>query len=278
MESELIYSKEALEAKATFYNKDFAIYVEGKDDILFWNTICGYAGVKNYHIEDVGGDPIKDYQKIILENQNTDFIVACDLNFDDFKSNRITSKRIVTTYGHSIENTMYYMIEKIDHVVKQYSKTIKSSVIEITEAIFELCKKLYKLIVYDVANDLFDKSVSMLSNSCSKYLLVEHSYQLCDKKIDATVNKFRHLFTVDELKYCEKHIKKSKKEIWFYIRGHFLTTWLYKLIKTLSETRSGVKVDITYDAIYSAFIDCKKNQKDMRQLIKNMKIATNDIY
>ena len=49
----LEYSKEALGAKGLFYNKKTTVYVEGKDDPLFWEKIFELAGLEVY-IEDVG--------------------------------------------------------------------------------------------------------------------------------------------------------------------------------------------------------------------------------
>lgn len=273
---DLVYSKDALEAKATFYDKDYTIYVEGKDDLLFWNKICRLADLKNYHIEDVGGDPINDYRKI-LENEVADFIVACDLNFDDF-INKKKTPRIVTTYGHSIENSMYILIDKIDHIIGTYSKSLKSFKKEIEAAFKDLTEKIYYIILYDIANEVFDKSIAVLTNSCNRYLATTHSYELCEKKIKETIRKIEVLFSKEEIDFCLNKLKKTKKDIWFYIRGHFLTTWIYKLIKTLSESHSSVKTDISYDSIYSAFIDIRKSQKDINYSIKLMRQAAADMY
>ena len=51
----LEYSLDALDAKGLFYNKSLTVYVEGNDDVLFWDYLFKIAEV-SAHIEDVGGD------------------------------------------------------------------------------------------------------------------------------------------------------------------------------------------------------------------------------
>ncbi|MBD1362883.1 DUF4435 domain-containing protein [Mucilaginibacter sp. ZT4R22] len=275
-EDDLVYSTAALEAKATFYNKDYTIYVEGKDDLLFWDTICKYAKLSNYHIEDVGGEPINYYKELLTDDP--DFIVACDLTYDEIKGIKNKSPKLVYTYGHSIENSMYRSIDRIDSAIKKYSKDLKSHREEIKSAIDELIDKIKKLIIYDIANEVFNKSVAVIANNCARYLKVGYSYHLCNNKINETINKISHLFEKEELEFCENRLNKVNKSLWFYIRGHFLTTWILKLIKYLCEQSSKVKIDITYNAIYSEFIECNKSDSDIKYLIRSLKRAKNSIY
>ena len=54
MSNGLEYSNEALSSKGLFYNKTITVYVEGKDDPLFWDKLFDLAEI-SAHIEDVGG-------------------------------------------------------------------------------------------------------------------------------------------------------------------------------------------------------------------------------
>ena len=102
----LEYSIDALDAKSLFYNKDFTVFVEGKDDILFWSYLFKLGNISAY-IEDVGGDKEIDkyINKILFEHAT--FIVACDNDHKPFLNDYEVHPQIKTTYGYSIENSMY---------------------------------------------------------------------------------------------------------------------------------------------------------------------------
>jgi hypothetical protein len=131
---------------------------------------------------------------------------------------------------------------------------------------------LKDIIIFDIANNVYNRPHIVLSNSCQRFLLVNHSYHLCKKKINDLLRKLSAFFSEDEIDHCRKKVLELKKDIWFYVRGHFLTTWIYKLIKTIAE-KSGSSIDITYDALYSEFVHSSNFQYDVKPLIKNIKIA-----
>jgi len=276
MDSDLVYSADALSAKATFYNKDFSIFVEGKEDLIFWKNICEYANVKNFHIEDVGGTPIKDYIKLI-EIENAEFIVACDLNYNDFLGTVKKNNKIIYTYGHSIENTMYFLVERINLLLRTLTKTLHDFEEQISSAISDMIGALETLIIYDIANFIFDKSIPVLTNNCHKFLSPK-TFKLNQQKIQETIDFCRASISDEEFNLCRNKVIKSKKNPWFLIRGHFLASWILKLVRTIAERHSGFNLNLSYEALYSLFINCDKNQKDVLYLRRKMKMAVQEFY
>src|SRR5690606_8149320 len=131
--------------KGLFYNKSLTVYVEGTDDVLFWDYLFKVAEV-NAYIEDVGGDQeIKKYIESIL-NEDAGFIVACDNDHNDFIDEIIVHPRIIRTYGYSIENSMYNY-DKIEEIISKLSRQkvdlkgiIEAWAEEFSNQVYELLK------------------------------------------------------------------------------------------------------------------------------------------
>jgi hypothetical protein len=105
--NDLEYALEALEIKGLFYNKKITVYVEGKDDPLFWDNLFNIAEIEA-HIEDVGGSLELDKYIAKIIDSNAEFYVATDNDHNDFLENIATHPKVIRTYGYSIENSMYH--------------------------------------------------------------------------------------------------------------------------------------------------------------------------
>lgn len=53
--SEFEYSIDALNVKSSFYKANSIIYVEGDEDVMFWNEIFSRIDGFDYQIETLGG-------------------------------------------------------------------------------------------------------------------------------------------------------------------------------------------------------------------------------
>lgn len=263
--SSLEYSTDALEAKALFYNKSFSVYVEGKDDVLFWEYLFNIAEI-SAHIEDVGGDKeIKKYITNILED-NAGFIVACDNDHNDFIEPKINHPQIIRTYGYSIENSMYNF-KKIQDIVSKLcrqSVDIKAIIEEWAE---EFTNKVYDLIRFDIANHKFKKGIQVFGDNCVRFLKSNSSHRISSTKIQAFIESIRNQFSDEELEQVDELLKVSQKDFWFLIKGHFLTNATMNLIKALVRKQSGDCCTISLDMIYALTIDCTENWEDRIDII-----------
>lgn len=82
----LTYSDSALGVKAAFYNKKAMVYVEGTDDIIFWEQ---FFDKLVYKVEDVGGCGNFNAYIQRLNNGEKSFVVAGDLDYSPYMPIRI---------------------------------------------------------------------------------------------------------------------------------------------------------------------------------------------
>ena len=103
MDSPFEYSSDAIENRAAFFDKNFTVYVEGPEDILFWDNLFQEAGLDDFHIEDVGGsENLEPFIQEILQN-DLNIIVACDSDYAKLDNSLVVNDKIIYTHGFSIE-------------------------------------------------------------------------------------------------------------------------------------------------------------------------------
>lgn len=268
----LEYSTEALSAKSLFYNKSFIVYVEGKDDIHFWKYLFELAE-KNVHIEDVGG--LKEIEKYITKimDEKADFIVACDSDHSDFYNDKIEHPRIINTYGYSIENSLYNPNE-IQKVIQKLSKSEVNVIDIINNWTKEFTNKLEELLIYDIANARFDKGIAVIPDNCTRFLNSRQSHNISLDKVKTYIDNIKDKFTNKELDEVKSLIKKTPKDLWFHLRGHFLTIGVTNLIKTLVKDIDGSVPTFSSDVLYAFTIDCRENWEDkldINTIVENIK-------
>lgn len=271
----LEYSHDALSNKSLFYNKKFSVYVEGDDDVLFWGSLFELANLEA-HIEDVGGKPeLKKYIRRIVQ-ENADYIVATDLDYYDFlfKNEKISHRKILTTYGHSIENTMY-SFHIINKIISSLSKKKINLIEEIEEWGNSLCNDADELIIYDIANERYNKGISVLTNACN-YLLINNKSIYIDKnKVIKKIKEINSSFEINEIRSVKRLKSTIKKDNWYIIRGHFLTNAIINYIKKRVIDFTGNSPNgLSKDMLYALTIDCKdnwRNRKDVVSMVSAIK-------
>lgn len=264
----LQYSNDALEVISDFYNCELTIYVEGEDDVIFWDNIFKLSD-KQFHIEDAGGiEELKKYIKKI-EEENVDIYVAKDNDYCDFFENQISNERIFSTYGHSIENTLY-SINSIKNIIKNFSRLKGADLpeaidIELNSIIEDFKQKIKPVLIYEIANDVYNKGVSVLGINTCKFLTSNNSVNLCETKINNFIEQNIAKFQVEEIELISAKLDENPKSIWNLVRGHFLTNFVANLIKKLVKKLSLKNINLPIDVIYPLFIDINllKNSDDI---------------
>ena len=250
----LEYSSDALEVKGLFYNKPLTVYVEGPDDIIFWNTVFKKADV-SAHIEDAGGKTeIKKMYSQILEN-GVKYCVAIDNDNSKFMPNYVHHPRIIRTYGYSIENSMYYNKKIIADQISNLSRCSKDHTPIVESWIDDFSKSAEKLIIYDIANNRFEKGVCVFGDNCCRLLAKNSSYKLCQTKIADFIESIEPLFTKDEIDDVKNLLRACDKDPWFLIKGHFISHSLINLIKATVKQNSGIAPVFSSDILYSMTVN-----------------------
>jgi len=102
---EFDHSIDAKNVLNKFYRVEKIVYVEGDDDVAFWEYLFERFFSLSVEIEAVGGKvELKRISELIHSNE-AEYIVAMDSDYDDF-SGFDYHPNILRTYGYSIENTM----------------------------------------------------------------------------------------------------------------------------------------------------------------------------
>lgn len=254
----LEYSKEALEAKSLFYSKKSILFVEGIDDPLFWEEFTNKLNLE-VHIEDVGGS--EEIEKIIdkIINENAKIYVARDRDYLDFYNEeakrRYNHNRILLTYGHSIENTLFNPII-INDVIKSYVKTTNfNELAEINSLYSSLEKEITELLVLDILTSKHNTSTKVLGDSCMRYLKNSKSVQLCSEKITNFINSLGLRFRKNQITEIKSIFNFINKRIISLIKGHFLTSFIINIVKYFVKKYRNKEVTINKDNLYSSLIN-----------------------
>ena len=273
------YSTEALNVLYQFHDCDVIIFVEGDDDVLFWNVISAKAGIIRYRIEVSGGknELNKKIEKVV--NENAQIIIACDSDHSPFCENTFEHKQIVKTYGYSIENSMYCP-KFIAEIIKKLSRKIIGSDPPSEKRMNQFVDDAKKLLIYDIANHRYQKGISVFGDNCSIFLKSNRSTALSIKKIETFIESIKTNFRKTELLRCEELVNKDSRELRCLIKGHFLTNVVINIIKErvseiIGHRKSGL---FTTEHLYTSSIDycnnCKpSNCKELSSMVRGMKVA-----
>lgn len=272
--NDLSYSIEALRVKAFFYGKKAMVYVEGEDDLNFWEP---YFDKDVFQIESVGGSSNLNSYIEKLEKGEKSFIVACDSDYTAFKNNKFASNLIVTTYGHSIENMMYCPY-KLNEIVKKLSKSLKDST-ELIESWYDkFVKTAHPLLLREICNTIYkpkEDKIQVFGNNCARFCKLNPCFELDEKKIAVFCNENKEYFSDEILIKIEEAILKDGREERHLIKGHFLTYAVSHLVTNISAAANsyGKKQPLSNNILYALTINCeecsRKNQCKEKQHIFN---------
>lgn len=281
-ENGLSYSIEALRVKASFYGKKAMVYVEGPDDVVFWDY---FFDKTVFAIEEVGGcsNLLPYIEK--LEKGESSFIVACDSDYRSFTGNLYKSPMIVSTYGHSIENMMYCPYN-LNEFVKKISRSTDDNIESIKLWYSQFSESCKPLLFREIVNLIYkpnDDKIKVLGNNCAKFCKTSPCYELDDTKISKFCLDNDAFFPNEEIERVKETITKDGREIRQLIRGHFYSYAIMRLITSLSSINSAShkKVNLSDDYLFSSTVHCdiccQEDCIDKRFISKQITIATQNL-
>jgi len=248
------YSPEAENIINLFYQSEVMVYVEGPDDICFWETIFNKVSSLKVEVQDVGGctEVDKYIERIIKEDLN--IIVACDADLKIFKGINPQHTRVIRTPGYAIENS-FITQEGVLKAIKTLGKISRKTVSEIdisawNENFYSSIEHLIKL---DIYNYIHDKGIPVIGDSSDRFMKTKDSNELCSEKISAFRNQVTDKmgdFDIEEVNTLIHQLGTDYKR---WLRGHFLFSATHRLISTLA-CRSGKKVSLSHESLYSNLI------------------------
>lgn len=250
----LSWSDEAENVLSMFYNADMMVYVEGEDDIGFWEIVFKKNKILNVKIQDVGGcENLVPYIERITTGK-IKAIVAKDSDLNFFSSDIIEHTNIIYTKGYSIENTM--INEKVILRVLKSMGKYKAKDIPL-ENINLWLNKLYNnvenLIVLDIYNHISKQGLSIVCESCERFMQSKSSLDTCINKINSYIQGLPDNFKEQGLKIKEKLTFSNETNINHWLRGHFFFSASHRfIINYLSKDKK--KVSISKDSFYSSIL------------------------
>jgi hypothetical protein len=226
--NDFCYSDEADEILHFFYGADVMVYVEGDDDVPFWEVVFKKITEFKVEVQEVGGS--EELEKYIhkVENGNFKGLIACDSDFEALKKNEY-HRNVIRTYGYSIENS-FINNSSILKIIKNIGRipTKKLPTNELEEWELFLKDAFKSLIVYDVFNELNSLGISVVGDNFSKFFKGKNSFEICTNKLNDYISSIG--FNIDEAQELDvlKTIKSTKREVYDFIRGHFLFSAVFK--------------------------------------------------
>lgn len=256
--AELNYSNDALNVVSAFHEAERMLYVEGDDDVLFWEFMLETYGKVGYKVQSLDG--IEELKKYILKISAGDIeaSVARDCDFSEIDPSYKSVPFVARTYGHSIENTLMTP-NVLCKIIRSFGRVSKKTVDEANcERWFkDMYKSFEQITLLDAGNDLDKLGAAVLGNNCTKFMKSEKSCLPDASKINsilAELSKSQKL--VLAARKAKVSIGKSVKKTHDFIRGHFLFSAALKYANTQlrsAKSNKGASVDAFFGAAFIAF-------------------------
>lgn len=251
--AKLEYSTEALNILGKFHSVDTMLFVEGNEDILFWEFLFEKFATFQVKVQSVGGKPkLNEYAQQIISGE-LNVLVAMDSDYSLF-SEHVVHPNIVRTFGYSIENSLITP-EIIKKAIRTLSK-IPSRYIndqEISEWLSQFIKKIELLFIYDLENDIQGHGCPVAGNNCSKFMTSQKSSSVCGKKVGNLINSLTFSLSeqqVNNIFIKWQNVNRESKDV---IRGHFIFSAVYKYVVEFVK-RHCSKISVSIDAMLSTFV------------------------
>ena len=252
-QNDLLYSKNALDVKAQFYNKRAIVYVEGVDEVPFWGE---YFDSADYEVQEVGGcENLMQYIAKIRDGV-TSFIVAMDNDYSDFIDDKFKSPLLIRTYGHSIENDMF-CYANINVILRRLIKTQQDFSSDINSWLEAWNTSTYKLLLYDITSVVKKKGVEVCGNNCARFLKKTEPL-VDDQVVDKFIESIKSNFLQEELDDIDAQIAEMKKGHHQLIKGHFIASGICHFIRYMLNKHTGRKNQLSNDAIFAMATACVK--------------------
>lgn len=249
---EFDYSTDAKNVLNRFFQVDRVVYVEGEDDIPFWEIVFDKLTNIQVKIEAVGGKPeLLKHAEAIYENE-AEYFLAMDSDFDrvfDVEKH----PAIIRTCGYSIENTLICK-ESICRIIRNLARIPKRNVPyeACEEWLTDLNEKIKDIVLSDVVNTKEELGLSVVPDSSERFMKSANSPYISNEKISDFVERLG-IYKVEKFTPEIENLDIKRIVYLDAIRGHFLFSAVMKFVKI--KTRSlGKNVSVSKDMLYSNLV------------------------
>jgi hypothetical protein len=251
--SNLEYSIEARNVLNKFYGVERIVYVEGEDDIAFWEFMFEKLANMSIKAEEVGGKDKLASRITEIRNGNAKFFVAKDSDFDWTRKNE-PHPQIISTFGYSMENSII-SAETLQSIVGRVAKVSRHQVKiqKCQEWLASLEDEVQRLVLADAFNRYQNKDILVVPDNCDRFLTSSKSSKLSSQKISAHLEK-SNISVDEEFRIGFVEGMDSLGLEWIdVLRGHFLISAAFRFVKEYVEELKTV-VSISREMLFGALM------------------------
>jgi hypothetical protein len=247
--SEIEYSIDALNSLNKFYRASVIVYVEGDDDILFWENVIKKCTNLDFEVIPLGGaDEVDKKIELITSNQLLS-IAARDSDYLRLTGSESVHPLVIYTFGYSIENSIYTEAS-IKEITRIWCKGKRIN-INCDAWLLDIVTYSKPLLVHDLANHIEDAGICVTGDNCTRFMKDDKSHEIDERKVLSYVRaiekKLENKFIMQSISILES---VNDELILCWLRGHFLASAVLKYISNNIKS-SGLKSIASYDAIYA---------------------------
>ncbi|MEB3899428.1 DUF4435 domain-containing protein [Pseudomonas putida] len=251
----LEYSDAALNVRAAFFGASKMLYVEGDDDVIFWESILSSFGRVGFKVESVGG--VEELKKKIqkIESQQIDSVAARDADFVKLDQASQPIRNVMVTYGHSIENSLITS-RALYKLARVYGRIPEGQISEqdFDAWLSDLEFNFSGLIFYDAANQINEMGIAVLSDNCTRFMTSQQSCSPSVQKIEEAMERHAQNLPLHTNMLAIKAVfDRSGHRAVDFMRGHFLATAAMKKVNRLV-ARNGASKSVNNDSFISSLM------------------------
>ena len=227
--AQLEYSIDAINVLSRFYRCDILVYVEGDDDVPFWQAVFSELHNDTVAVEGVGGSPEADKYVRRITEDNARIVVARDADYLRVEDKLVAHDRVIYSYGYSLENSLYVpkIIERIAHICHRKIAPQEGSVSEWLE---HLCSSLRPVVAYDVASDISGAGIACLGSNCEPFMRSRHSPLVDPAKVADRLKELGSKIPKKRLNEAEDAINNAGGYNSTILRGHLLASAVLRFV------------------------------------------------
>jgi len=254
------FSDSALNVVPYFHDVKKMFYVEGKEDVEFWNILLDkFKYGCEVKVESVGGKPELKKRIKKLVSGDVDCLIGGDLDYLSFNEAYPVHDNLIYTYGHSIENTIYcpkVVCRSAIALGKLDRSAVNIKIIEQWLGLFYT--SIEELVKYDIANDIFQKGHEVMPENCARFI-DNKSNSICSKKLTNYIQKEKLSEKLNSnLSSVKLHDGKYLND---FVRGHFLFSGILIFLKKFISTIKGKSNQpISNDGLYAVALLAFQNE------------------
>lgn len=250
--AKLEYSVDAKNVLSKFYRVEKMLYVEGDDDVPFWELMFEKFESVKVEVQQVGGrEELLKYIEQISSGQ-LEAIVAMDSDFGPFDGASQNHNLVIRTAGYSIENTLITakVLMKVARKVGRLSA--KNATFEECQSWLEgFYQRCTRLVVNDLLDQVEGAKCGVISDNCDRFMESKQSDKVCPNKIEKYLQQLGLDADAKLSNRLETIRVHADLQLQDFVRGHFLASAAQRFVCLLVK-RKRSKISLSIAAFFGA--------------------------